>query len=185
MYMTHIKQYAQGHAARILEGPLQSKTTVTSGTKLEGKHTTVVIGRHVAIRIYEPKVVAHLPSPCTNKWSVYFINNRYKLWFHSYMYQYSARSFIRKSIGSIIRKIWHIHWELGKVSVCTTNDIQITFSKPMWCSLKLILRVSFQQCPFFEVSRDYRWCSLPERLAHIHCIHTCSSCVHTCLIMDM
>ena len=69
--MTH-KQYAQGHAARILEGPLlQNKTTLTSGTKLEGKHTTVVIGRHVAIRIYEPAVVTHLPSPCTNKRSVF------------------------------------------------------------------------------------------------------------------
>ena len=132
--------------------------------------------------IYEPKVVAHLPSPCTNKRSVYFINNRYKLWFHSYMYQYSARSFIRKSISSIIRKIWHIHWELGKVSVCTTNGFIFTCyyqAIPIRCSLnKLILRVSFQQLPIFEVSRDYRWCSLPQRLAHIHCIHTCSSCMH-------
>ena len=50
--MTH-KQYAQAvFAARILKGPLQSKTKLTSGTKLEGKHTAVVIGRHVAIRIY-------------------------------------------------------------------------------------------------------------------------------------
>ena len=40
-----------------LEGPLQITTTLTSGTKLEGKHTTVVIGRHVAIRIYKPAVV--------------------------------------------------------------------------------------------------------------------------------
>ena len=30
---------------------------------------------------------------------------------------YSAPSIIRKSITSIIRKIRHIHWELGKLSV--------------------------------------------------------------------
>ena len=30
---------------------------------------------------------------------------------------YSARPFIRKSNSSIIRKIRHIHWELGKLSV--------------------------------------------------------------------
>ena len=47
-------------------GPLQSKTTLTSVTNLEGKHTTVVIGRHVAIRIYEPKVVTHFLSPRTS-----------------------------------------------------------------------------------------------------------------------
>ena len=74
------------HAARILKGPLQSKTTLTSGTKLEGKHTTVVIGRHVAIRIYELEVVTHFLSPRTS--GAYFMNNRYKLWFHSYMYIY-------------------------------------------------------------------------------------------------
>ena len=52
----------EGHAARILEVPLQSKTTLTSGTKLEGKHTTVVIRRHVAIRFYEPEVVTYFLS---------------------------------------------------------------------------------------------------------------------------
>ena len=41
-------------------------TKLTSGTKLEGKHTTVVIRRHVAIRIYEPKVVTHFLSPRTS-----------------------------------------------------------------------------------------------------------------------
>ena len=39
--------------------------TLTSGTKLDGKHTTVVIRRHVAIRIYEPKVVTYFLSPRT------------------------------------------------------------------------------------------------------------------------
>ena len=76
----------KGHAARILKGPLQSKMTLTSGTKLEGEHTTVVIGRHVAIRIYEPEVVTHFFSPRTS--GAYLMNNRYKLWFHSYMYIY-------------------------------------------------------------------------------------------------
>ena len=70
----------------MLKGPLQRKMTLTSGTKLEGKHTTVVIGRHVAIRIYEPEVVMHFPSPRTS--GAYFMNNRYKMWFHSYMYIY-------------------------------------------------------------------------------------------------
>ena len=53
---------------------------------MEGQHTTVVIGRHVAIRIYEPAVVAHFLSPRTS--GAYFMNNRYKLRFHSYMYIY-------------------------------------------------------------------------------------------------
>ena len=84
--MTH-KQYAQAvfvrsRGARILKGLLESKTTLTSGTKLEGKHTTVVIGRHVAICIYEPEVVTRFLSPRTS--GAYFMNNRYKLWFHSY-----------------------------------------------------------------------------------------------------
>ena len=30
---------------------------------------------------------------------------------------YGAGPFIRKSISSIVRKIRHIHWELGKLSV--------------------------------------------------------------------
>ena len=116
--------------------------------------------------------MAHLPSPCTNKWSVYFINNRYKLWFHSYMYQYSARSFIRKSISSIIRKIWHIHWELGKLSLL----MAFIFTCNYQASLnKLILRVSFQQLPFFEISRDYRWC----RLCSVGILFSMSHCGHT------
>ena len=65
--------------------------TLTSGTKLEGKHTTVVIGRHVAICIYEPEVVTHFLSPRTS--GAYFMNNRYKLWFHSYMYMYLVHDY--------------------------------------------------------------------------------------------
>ena len=53
---------------------------------MEGNHTTVVIGRHVAIRIYELEVVTHFLSPRIS--GAYFMNNRYKLWFHSYMYIY-------------------------------------------------------------------------------------------------
>ena len=41
----------------------------------------------MAIRIYEPKVVTHFLSPRTSGGSV-FMNNRYKLWFHSYMYMF-------------------------------------------------------------------------------------------------
>ena len=78
--MTH-KQYAQAVFVRsrgtYFGGPLQSKTKLTSGTKLEGKHTTVVIRRHVAIRIYEPEVVTHFLSPRTS--GAYLMNNRYKL----------------------------------------------------------------------------------------------------------
>ena len=64
--MTH-KQYAQAVFVRSrgthFGGAITKYDDVTSGTKLKGKHTTVVIGRHVAIRIYEPKVVTHFLSP--------------------------------------------------------------------------------------------------------------------------
>ena len=52
-----------------------SITTLTSGTKLESTRTTVVIRRHVAIRIYKPKVVTHFLSPRTS--GANFMNNRY------------------------------------------------------------------------------------------------------------
>ena len=38
----------------------------------------------MAIRVYEPEVVTRFLSPRTS--GAYFMNNRYKLWFHSYMY---------------------------------------------------------------------------------------------------
>ena len=77
------KQYAQAVFVR-------SRGTYF-GAKLEGKHTTVVIGRHVAIRFYEPEVVTHFLSPRTS--GAYCMNNRYKLWFHSYMYMYLVHDY--------------------------------------------------------------------------------------------
>ena len=68
VYMTH-KQYVLAIFVRsrgpYFDGAI-TKTTLTPVTNLEGKHTTVVIGRHVAIRIYEPKVVTHFLSPRTS-----------------------------------------------------------------------------------------------------------------------
>ena len=53
-------------------------------TELEGKRTTVMIRRHVAIRIYKPEVATHFLSPQTS-WA-YCMNNRHTLWFCPYMY---------------------------------------------------------------------------------------------------
>ena len=92
--MTH-KQYAQAVFVRsrgtYFGGAITNKTMLTSGTKLEGKHTTVVIRRLVAIRINEPKLVTHFILPRTS--GAYLMNNRYKLWFHSYMYMYLVHDY--------------------------------------------------------------------------------------------
>ena len=51
---------------------VRNVTTWTSVATLAGKHTRVMIRRHVAIRIYEPKVVTNFLSPQTSCMSALF-----------------------------------------------------------------------------------------------------------------
>ena len=54
----------------------------------------------MAIRVYEPEVVTHFLSPRTS--GAYFMNNRYKLWFHSYMYMYLHDNYHIEQVPSVV-----------------------------------------------------------------------------------